>query len=50
MKEADETAYWLELLLEENFVTSARLQPLLDEANELLAILTTISKRSKGLG
>jgi four helix bundle protein len=50
LKEADETAYWLELLLEENFVTSARLQPLLDEANELLAILTTISKRSKGLG
>lgn len=49
LKEADETAYWLELLLEENFVTPARLQPLLDETNELLAILTTISKRSKGL-
>src|SRR6184192_2310829 len=49
LKEADETAYWLELLLEEKFVAPARLQPLLDEANELLAILTTISKRSKGL-
>ena len=49
LKEADETCYWLELLLEENFVPAKRLQPLLDEANELLAILTTISKRSKGL-
>ena len=49
LKEADETSYWLELLLEENFVPARRLQPLLNEANELLAILTTISKRAKGL-
>ncbi len=50
LKEADETGYWLELLLEENFIPAIRLSPLLDETNELLAILTTISKRSKGLG
>lgn len=49
LKEADETSYWLELLLEENFPSVRRLQPLLNEANELLAILTTISKRAKGL-
>ena len=49
LKEADETSYWLELLLEENFLSARRLQPLLNEANELLAILTTISKRAKGL-
>ena len=49
LKEADETLYWLELLLEEKFVASNRLQPLLDETNELLAILTAIAKRSKGL-
>ena len=49
LKEADETSYWLELLLEENFVPARRLQPLLNEVNELLAILTTISKRAKGL-
>jgi four helix bundle protein len=48
LKEADETCCWLELLLEEHFVPAKRLQPLLDEANELPAILTTISKRSKG--
>src|ERR1039457_107468 len=49
LKEADETFYWLELLLEENFVTAKRLQPLMKENDELLAILTTISKRAKGI-
>jgi four helix bundle protein len=49
LKEADETLYWLELLLEENILPTRRLQPLLAEADELIAILTTISKRSKGL-
>src|SRR6185295_308927 len=49
LKEADETLYWLELLLDENFISGRRLQPLLDESNELLAILTTISKRAKGI-
>src|SRR6266496_5654739 len=44
LKEADETLYWMELLLDESFVPARRLQPLLNEADELLAILTTISK------
>lgn len=49
LKEAEETLYWLELLLDEKFVTVRRLQPLMKENDELLAILTTISKRAKGL-
>jgi four helix bundle protein len=49
LKEADETLYWLELLLEENILPARRLQPLLAEADELIAVLTTISKRSKGI-
>jgi four helix bundle protein len=48
LKEADETAYWLELLAEEAIVPSKRLGPLLNETNELLAILVTISKRARG--
>ncbi|MBI4326790.1 MAG: four helix bundle protein [Chloroflexi bacterium] len=48
LKEADETLYWLELLLEENFMPTRRLQPLVVEANELVAIFSTISKRSRG--
>jgi four helix bundle protein len=49
LKEADETLYWLELLMEESVMPTKRLQPLANEANELVAILTTISKHSKGL-
>ena len=49
LKEADETLYWLELLLEESFVPARRLQPLVNEANELVAIFTTISKHSRGI-
>jgi len=49
LKEADETLYWLELLLEENFVSARRLQPLMKKNDELLAILTTISKTAKGI-
>jgi four helix bundle protein len=48
LKEADETVYWLELLVEESVVRQKRLLPLLQEANELVAIFVTISKRSRG--
>ena len=48
LKEADETAYWLELLAEEEIVPKQRLEPLLKETNELISILVTISKRSRG--
>lgn len=47
LKEADETAYWLELLAEENIIPGTRLEPLLRESNELIAILVTISKRAR---
>src|ERR1700744_2855432 len=48
LKETDETLYWLELLLEEKFVSARLLQPLMKENDELIAILTTISKNAKG--
>ena len=48
LKEQDETQYWLLLLSESEIVTIKRLQPLMDECSELVAILTTIHKRSKG--
>ncbi len=47
LKEADETLYWLELLLEEKILAANLLQPLVGEANELVAIFTAISKRAK---
>ena len=48
LKEADETAYWLELLADEGIISQERLAPLLKETNELIAILVTISKRARG--
>jgi four helix bundle protein len=49
LKEADETLYWLELLLEESIVPARRLQALVQEADELVAIFATISKHSRGI-
>ena len=48
LKEADETLYWLELLSEEQILAANRLAPLIQETNELISILVTISKRTKG--
>lgn len=50
LKELDETAYWLELLTEAGIVATERLAPLLDEANQLIAIFTTIVKKKKEKG
>jgi four helix bundle protein len=47
LKELDETAYWLELLIESGIITAQKLSALLDECNQLLAIFTTISKKAK---
>jgi len=47
LKELDETAYWLELLTESGIVPAPKLASLQDETDQLLAILTTISKRTK---
>ena len=46
-KEARETHYWLRLLVATNIVSEERLAPLVQESNELVAILTTIIKNTK---
>ena len=48
LKEADETAYWLGLLTDEEIMPRRRLELLLQEANELISILVTISKKARG--
>lgn len=47
LKEIDETEYWLELLVESGCVSPAKMTNLLKETDELIAILTTISKNAK---
>lgn len=46
-EEADETVYWLELLLESGLVNHSLIHPLLDEANQLTAIFTSMGKTAK---
>ena len=38
LEEADESSYWMELLVESELVSQGKLQPLIQEANELVAI------------
>jgi four helix bundle protein len=47
LQELDESAYWIELLIDCDLATPASLQPLIQEAHELLAIFTTIVKGRK---
>jgi four helix bundle protein len=47
LKELDETAYWLELLVESGIISAAKMKGLYQECDELIAILTTISKKTK---
>ena len=47
LRELEETAYWLELLVDAKIVTSEKLAPLRKECDELIAVFVTILKRSK---
>jgi four helix bundle protein len=41
VEEADESAYWLELIIEGAFLKGSRVKPLLDETNELTKIMVS---------
>jgi four helix bundle protein len=44
LKEARETLYWLRLIAATAIVSTKRLEPLIQESREIVAILTTIVK------
>src|SRR5438045_7885408 len=44
LEETDETQLWLELIIEAKPMAAKRVQPLLDEASELVAIFVTSRK------
>ena len=46
-EEADESAFWMELLAESGLVPTARMEELRDEANQLTAILVASRKTVK---
>lgn len=47
LKEAGETAYWLELLVETDYLSKEQFQMIYPDAQELLRLLTAIVKTSK---
>jgi four helix bundle protein len=47
LREGDETIYWLELLGESEIVPATRLTELIDECNQLVAILTATVRTAK---
>lgn len=47
LKEADETAYWLELLNETDYIDEKQFQSIYADANELIKILVCIIKTTK---
>ena len=49
LQELEETAYWLELLIEGGVVSAEMLCSLQQETEELTAILVTCVKKAKGL-
>lgn len=46
-READETLYWLELLTESKLIKPTRLESIMDECNQLVAILAATVKTAK---
>lgn len=48
LQEADESLLWLELLREECAIPPTLTEPLEQESSELIAIFTTMIKRTKG--
>ncbi|MCK5000678.1 MAG: four helix bundle protein [Anaerohalosphaera sp.] len=47
IEEADESAFWLELIIEGELLDSGRVEPLLKEANELTAIFVSSLKTAR---
>lgn len=48
LKEADETQYWLEIMLGANVITQDVFDPLYAKVNELIAMLTSSLNKLKG--
>ena len=47
VEEADETVFWLELLVDARIMTADRMAPLLKEAGELLAIVAASQRTAR---
>lgn len=48
IEEADESCYWLELIIEGELLAKDKVEALLDEANQITAIMVASRKTAKG--
>ncbi len=48
IEECDESSFWLELIIEGEFLPHAKVEPLLQESNEITAIMTASRKTAQG--
>jgi four helix bundle protein len=48
LEEADESAFWLEFIIDEQLIKPERVTPLFEEANELTAIFYASRKTARG--
>ena len=46
-EEADESIYWMELLIESNLMPAIRLKNLIDEANEIVSVVVASIKTAR---
>ena len=47
-EEADESAFWLELIIETDLLSAAKVKPLLTETREMVAIMASSKKTASG--
>lgn len=47
LEEIDESAFWLEIIIEGNLIKASKISPLLNEANELTAIFSSAYSTAK---
>lgn len=47
IEEADESAFWVEMIMERQILNKARVQPLWQEASEIIAIVTQSRKTAE---
>ena len=49
-EEADESLFWMEMIMERNLLNAARIRPLYDEGNEILSIVVASIKTARKRG
>jgi four helix bundle protein len=47
LQELEESVYWMELLIQADYINQNKLKPLIEESNELIAIFVTMVKNTK---